>query len=518
MTAAARSKAFDRTTLAFVAVLIAVTALRIWALKATPINLDHDEAEFWAWSRTPAWGYLNAPPMVAWVISATTRAFGDVEWAVRLSAPLAQATAALALYALGRNVYGAWIGFWTGVAWLLTPGVWFSSNLISSDVLLLPFWSLALVAMWRMVQTRSMIWAVVLGAAVGAGLNAAYAMLYLPLCALVAARWSQPVREALKGGRGIVAALVALAVFAPNLAWNAQHSFESTQQALANLNINLTNLFNLNKIVEFMTGQALLIGPIVFFVLLGLFARVSNRAAGLSDEDRFLLAFTLPPLVLVTLFAIIARADANWAVTAYPAALTWITGSLISNANGRRVFAAALISNAVIGGVIAFGFFHPSSAGVIRGMRESTGWRETARTIALRAAPLRGERPFDAVVVDEPATYFELNFYWEQERALLRDLPPLRLWMLQGPEQPAPDGALSLHQGARVLVVHATQSLIPFVAGDFTTFRTVEHINVALGGQVNRTLDLSVGEGFSPAHRDTAFTERLNNRHDPLTP
>jgi hypothetical protein len=131
---------------------------------------------------------------------------------------------------------------------------------------------------------------------------------------------------------------------------------------------------------------------------------------------------------------------------------------------------------------------------------------------------LRGERPFDAVVVDEPAVYYEINFYWERERALLRDLPPLRLWMLQGPAHPAPDGALSLHQGARVLVVHATQSLIPIVAGDFTTFRTVEHINVALGGRANRTLDLSVGEGFSPAHRDTAFTERLNNHHDPLTP
>jgi len=52
--------------------------------------------------------------MVAWAISATTQVFGDVEWAVRLAAPLAQAASALALYALGRNVYGAWAGFWTG--------------------------------------------------------------------------------------------------------------------------------------------------------------------------------------------------------------------------------------------------------------------------------------------------------------------------------------------------------------------------------------------------------------------
>src|SRR5262249_41967467 len=146
--------------------------------------------------------------------------------------------------------------------------------------------SLALVAMWRMVQTRAMDWAVMLGLAIGLGFDAAYAILYFPLGMLLAARWSQPVREALKGGRGLLAILTAFVLFAPNVIWNAQHSFESAQQAAANLNVNFANLFNASKIVEFMTAQALLIGPIVFFVLLALFVRAINRAAGLSDEDR----------------------------------------------------------------------------------------------------------------------------------------------------------------------------------------------------------------------------------------
>lgn len=517
MTAAARSKAFDRTTLAFVAALIAATALRIWALQAAPLNLYHDEAEFWAWSRTPAWGYLSAPPMLASVIWATTHAFGDAEWTVRLAAPLAQAASALALYALGRNIFGAWAGFWTGVVWLLTPGVWYSSNIISADVLLLPFLSLALVATWRMLQTRAMGWAIVLGAAVGLGFNAAYAVLYFPLGLLLAARWSQPVREALRGGRGLAALLVALALSAPNLVWNAQHSFESAQQAAANLNINFTNLFNLSKIVEFMTGQALLIGPIVFFVLLGLFARAVIRAGGLSDEDRFLLAFTLPPLVLVTVFAIVARADPNWAVTAYPAALTWFVGNLIGSGRGKRVLAAALVTNVVLGGIIAFGFFHPSSASVIGGTRESTAWDQTAHALALRAIPLRGERPFNAVVTDNRDTYYQLNFYWTRERAVSPSLPPLRLWMVQGPTQTAPEGAEALHrsEGARVLVAHTTPNLLPFVAGDFTTFRTVDRIRVPLGGGATRTLDLSIGEGFAPARRDGTFMERLQPRPQP---
>ncbi|MBI3437196.1 MAG: glycosyltransferase family 39 protein [Proteobacteria bacterium] len=511
MTAAARSKAFDRTTLAFVAVLIAATTLRIWALQAAPLNLDHNEAAFWAWSRTPAWGYLNAPPMLTWAIWASTHAFGAADWTVRLAAPLAQAATALALYTLGRNIYGAKSGFWTGAVWLLTPGVWYSSTVISADVLLLPFVSLALLATWRMVQTRAMAWAIVLGVSVGLGFNAAYAVLYFPLGLLLAARRSQPVCEALKGGRGLAALAIALALAAPNIIWNAQHSFESAQQAATNLNINFTNLFNLSRIVEFMTGQALLVGPIVFFVLLGLFARAVGRAGGQSDEDRFLLAFTLPPLMLVTAFAIIARADPSWPITGYPAALTWLVGSLIGTASGKRLLAAALVSNVVLGGYIAFGFFHPSSAGVIGSARESAAWRETAHAIALRATPLRGERPFNAVVIDNRDAFYQLNFYWTRERAVSPDLPPLRLWMLQGPTQTAPEGADPLHagDGARVLVAHTTPNLLPFVAGDFTTFRAVDHLQVPLGGGAVRTIDLSIGEGYAPAHRDGAFMERL---------
>jgi len=108
-----RGKAFDRTTLAFLAVLIVATALRIWALKLAPINLYLDEAEFWAWSRTPAWGYLSA--RLWWR--------GDLRddaslWRCRMGRAACRAFGAggLGLGALcaRRNVYGAWAGFWTG--------------------------------------------------------------------------------------------------------------------------------------------------------------------------------------------------------------------------------------------------------------------------------------------------------------------------------------------------------------------------------------------------------------------
>ncbi len=188
--------AFDRATLAFAAVLLALTGARIWALFHNPVGLYYDEAQYWMWSRTFDWGYFTKPPLVAWVIAGTTALFGDAEWAVRLAAPLAHAVAASAVFALGRAMYGAWPGFWAGAGWLLLPGVFFSSSIISTDALLLPLWAIALFAMWRLMTTRAWAWAIILGGAVGVGLLAKYAMLYFFVCTAVAAWWMPPVREA----------------------------------------------------------------------------------------------------------------------------------------------------------------------------------------------------------------------------------------------------------------------------------------------------------------------------------
>src|SRR5690606_4351095 len=81
--------AFDRATLAFLFVLVAVTAARIVALFYIPLGLYFDEAQYWAWSRSFEWGYFTKPPLIAWVIGATTFLAGtDAEWAVRLGAPI----------------------------------------------------------------------------------------------------------------------------------------------------------------------------------------------------------------------------------------------------------------------------------------------------------------------------------------------------------------------------------------------------------------------------------------------
>lgn len=511
--------AFDRATLAFLAVLLVLTAVRIATLVESPLGLYFDEAQYWMWSRSFDWGYFTKPPMVAWVIGATTALMGnDAEWAVRLGAPLAHMVAASAVFALTRSMYGAWPGFWAGLGWLLLPGVFFSSSLISTDAVLLPLWSVALYAMWRLINTRAMHWAIVVGVFLGLGVLAKYAMLYFIVCTAFAA-WQMPsMRQALAGGRGLVAGAIAALIVTPNIIWNVNNGFATARHTASNASLNLGDMFHFDELFEFIGGQAFVLGPIVFVAIIWAIWRAAGRRDTLATEDKFLLAYILPPFIFISMIAFISRANANWAAVAYPAIVVWTTGLLFSSINGRRWLAGSAALNAALGIALAIVVVAmPAIANQAKGIRTAQGWEQTAREIALRAATQPGEAPFTAVLVDDRATYFELNYYWRHARRAGAPLPPVRMWLLQAEAHNSAESTdpMRSEEGGRVLVVHLQSSYLPFVAGDFTVFRTVEHLTVPLGGGVNREMEISVGEGFAPAPRDAAFQERLNARNAP---
>jgi len=505
--------AFDRAGLAFWLCLAAIVTLRILALKASPLDLHYDEAQYWSWSQSFDWGYFSKPPLIAWTILGATSLLGDSEWAVRIAAPLAHGAAAIALYGLGRSMYGPWPGFWAGLGWLLLPSVALSSGVISTDALLLPLWAIALFALWRLTASRAWFWAVLLGIAIGLGALAKYAMLYFPLCALLAAWWSRPVREVLIGPRGLVAIAIGLAMLTPNLVWNAQHSFATVAHTAANADV-LDLTFDFGELGKFLVDQAGIIGPVLFALLIGLFVRALRRAGGASDEDRFLLAFILPPILIVAAVALLNRANANWAVAAYPAAIVWMSGSIFAWRRGARLLLIAALVNLAIGAAALGAALSPDFAdrvGLSNALKRSRGWEETAQEIALRAMPQPGEAPFTSVLVDHRSTYYELAYYWRQARRAGAPLPPVRMWLLHADARNSAEQAdpMRPEEGARVLVVHSIPEYLPLVAGDFTGFRAVEHLSIPLGGGKTRELDISVGERFAPARRDAAFEARV---------
>ena len=156
----------------------------------------------------------------------------------------------------------------------------------------------------------------------------------------------------------------------------------------------------------------------------------------------------------------------------------------------------------------------PALANRAKGIRSAQQWEQTANLIADRARSSLGELPFTAVLVDDRALYYELAYYWREERRSGAALPPVRMWVLYGEAHNSAEATdpMRVEEGGRVLVIHMRPEFIPFVAGDFTVFRNVEHVTIPLGGGRARELEISIGEGFAPIARDETFEQRLRDR------
>ena len=91
----------------FLSVLLAATAVRIWFIDASGLNLSPDEAHYWEWSRRPDLSYYSKGPMVAYLILISTRLGGNTELFVRLPAVLLSSGALPLLYLLSLKLFNS---------------------------------------------------------------------------------------------------------------------------------------------------------------------------------------------------------------------------------------------------------------------------------------------------------------------------------------------------------------------------------------------------------------------------
>ena len=121
-------------------------------------------------------------------------------------------------------------------------------------------------------------------------------MVYAVLCIACHAVVSQEARNALKGGRGIVAAAIALALFAPNVIWNAENGFPTVRHTEANIGWRYPYIHPL-RLLDYIAVQFGVFGPILAVVLLRTAWREIRRP---SDPNKvLLLSFSLPVLALL---------------------------------------------------------------------------------------------------------------------------------------------------------------------------------------------------------------------------
>ncbi len=402
--------------------VVVLTLARVAILIATPLNLGPDEAQYWSWSLTPAFGYFTKPPLIAWVIGATTSVCGDGEACIRLASPLLHGATTIAVFFAGRSLYDARVGLWSAVTYAVMPGTSFSSLLITTDVPLLFFWALALAAFAELRRTTDMRWAVLLGAAIGFGLLAKYAMLYFLLGLGLALLPTRQGRALILSRAAAIAGLVALAVFAPNIVWNVVNSFATVGHTASNANWGAANLFNPMHAVNFLGAQIGIIGPFAAGIVVWGLVR-GWREPKFDNPDTLLLSLSLPVIAIVTVQAFISRANANWAAPAF-VALTIVACAWALRRRRSRLLIANTALNASLGVVVAL--LAVSSAfvaaiGQENSVKRLRGWDEAGRTIVSLAA----SAPFEAILSDDREDMASLYYYTRQRKL------PLRMWPKQ---------------------------------------------------------------------------------------
>ncbi len=501
----------------FILCAIGVTLLRLITLVISPVDLHYDEAQYWAWSRTLDWGYFSKPPLIAWAIAATTGVFGDGEAAVRMVAPLGHLVAGVALFGLGRRLYGPWVGVWAGLGWILLPAVALSAAVISTDALMLPIWACALYALFHFLETPGWRGAFALGALIGLGALAKYAMLYFLACLALSALWAPRLRARLVSVHGAIVLATMFCVLAPNLIWNATNGFATVGHTAANANLN-GDLFNPGELLDFVVSQIGVIGPVLWGALGVLLYGAARDRHALGERDKILIAFILPPLVFIIGQALVSRAHANWAAAAYPAAVVWMAGSLSSRPWGRVATISAGAINGAVCAVFMICAAFPAFAdtvGLGSSFKRSRGWEQVCAATAAQAA----QAPYTAILVDHRALFFSLTYYCRPELQQ-QALPPLRMWLLR--EDAANHAAMSAPMtaalGGSVLGVNMGQGYVQLMHDDFAAAAFTGETVIDLGAGESRWIGFSLLRGFQPTPRDAAFEARINGPSLPLPP
>jgi 4-amino-4-deoxy-L-arabinose transferase-like glycosyltransferase len=296
-----------------IAVIAATLILRLVVGALTP--LTEDEAYYRLWSMAPAFGYYDHPPMIAWWIWLGRHLAGDTALGVRLLPILAGAITGLIVFALARlagadrRVAGR-AGEWFNAMLLVLAG----GFLAVPDAAASLFWALALTCALRAPRGQALAWWALAGATAGLACLSKYSALFIAPGMLIWLIVTPGGRAQLRTAGPWLAAVIAAAVFAPNLVWNAHHHWLTFGKQFGRLS---AHQFAPRYLAELIAGQTLLLSPLIaLFAAAAILVRPRSDRPG-ADLTPFF-ALTAPFAAYLVVHSLHDRVQAHWPAPLYP--------------------------------------------------------------------------------------------------------------------------------------------------------------------------------------------------------
>ncbi len=320
----------------FLFITIIIQLYRLFVLLNAHIDLYVDEAYYWGWSKELDFGYYSKPPVIAWTIALFTSLCGDSELCIKLPSLVLYPITATFIYLIAKELFNKRVAFWSGIAFITLPAVSMSSLIISTDVVLLLFWSATLYFFIKAINSDKAIYWSLAAISAGLGLLSKYTMIIFIISVFLFLVWEKRYRRHLKNPKLYLTMIAAALIYFPNLLWNASHQYISFMHTKNLSGIEKASHFHLDKLLEFLASQFLVFGPIFFGTLLWFFFRPK-----LTYPYKLLLSFCAPFLALISFQAFLSKALANWAAPTYVAATILVVATLI----GRRLLYIGIAIN-----------------------------------------------------------------------------------------------------------------------------------------------------------------------------
>jgi dolichol-phosphate mannosyltransferase len=307
----------------FVAALTVYScALRL--LYAGCVDLLPEETYYWSYSRHLDIGYLDHPPVVAWLIRVSTAMLGQTEFAVRAGAILCGTLTSFFIYRLTRNVFGGAAALAALALTQALPFFFLAGLLMTPDSPLTACWAACLYFLERaLAGEKSAAWWRA-GLALGVGLISKYTILLLALSAVAYVLWDPRSRQWLRRYQPYLAVFCALLIFAPVLVWNSEHhwasfAFQTAGRLAEKTRFALPNLLG---------AVIILLSPIG---ALALVLEVARKDAQRDRGRRLLLLATLLPLAVFLLFSLRHQVKLDWTGAPLVAALPLLSAAMVSS-------------------------------------------------------------------------------------------------------------------------------------------------------------------------------------------
>ena len=383
-TAAPRGmQAFLRRHRVLLGVLLAHALL--WSIVNAVLVPHPDYIDHWMQSRVLALSYFEHPPMVAWLIRATTAVFGSSETGMETAALVVNLLLLAAAYALAADLGGVPAGIFTLLALETTLFFVAKSSSIQTEQPLVLCWLLGLWALTRYLRTGRGRWLVLAGVAGGLGALSKYTMIlfylgWMAYVTIVPAR-----RREWRNPWNYLAGLISFVLFLPVIYWNATHDWMSFRFQLSK-SVGENAVLGLTPLI-FVAGSLLTYSPV-----LSAWGYWRTLRRSWRDDGPGTLLIVMGWMAMLFFVAVLADAtysDPHWAVLSMVTMFVWLGSEaqrLWARGARRRILGLYLTAgalNVVVLGAIFVHIFAPWVRGQLGGDRgdDVLGWDRTAQLV-----------------------------------------------------------------------------------------------------------------------------------------